>query len=122
MSEYKNVEEVAKTLDIKPSTVKKYYLLFEQHNFRFIRSNQGKLMFSSSDIEMFKKLIKLKNEPGITLSNAVKQLASELKDTKEVLFAIKEIESNMINRFNYIDLKLNNLLNSLALSRGKDSF
>ncbi|MDM5197583.1 MerR family transcriptional regulator [Fictibacillus enclensis] len=123
MSEYKNVEEVAKTLDIKPSTVKKYYLLFEQeHDYIFERNNKGQLMFSKYDLEMFQKLIRLKNEPGNTLSKAVKLLASELKEEKEVVSAIKEIENNMIKRFDHLDLKLNDmsaLLDKMILSKGK---
>ncbi|SFF17436.1 MerR HTH family regulatory protein [Bacillus sp. OV194] len=77
----KNVDEVADFLGVKSSTIKKYYLLFEQqHNHRFERSKQGRVMFSLTDIELFYKVIQLKNEPGITVAKAVAIAFKEMKE------------------------------------------
>ncbi|PEZ01343.1 hypothetical protein CN326_21570 [Bacillus sp. AFS018417] len=86
MNGYQKVDGVAKALGIAASTVKKYYLLIEEHNYRFKRSVQGQVMFSDYDISLFRKLIRLKNEPGMTLHKAVEQLLKEegIADTTNI--------------------------------------
>ncbi|MBT2674193.1 MerR family transcriptional regulator [Streptomyces sp. ISL-14] len=80
MEVFHKVDEVAKVLGVTPSVVKKYYLMFEEQNYKFKRSNQGRLMFSEKDIDLFNKLIELKNEPGMKVYNAVEQLIKENKN------------------------------------------
>ncbi|MEW4231528.1 hypothetical protein [Priestia megaterium] len=79
MGKYLNVEDVAALLEITPSALTKYYLLFEKYNYRFHRNYQRKLMFSKSDVELFRKLILLKNAPDFTVEKA----------------AVKVLEANM---------------------------
>jgi DNA-binding transcriptional MerR regulator len=74
------IDEMARTLDMSPSTVKKYYLLVEQHGYRFKRNQQGHVMFSEQDLQLFRKLIQMKNEPGITLPKAVEKVMSLITD------------------------------------------
>lgn len=71
------VKELANILGISESTVKKYYLLFEDRGYRFMRSTQGKVMFSDYDISLFQKLIKKKNEPGMTVQKTIDLLLRE---------------------------------------------
>jgi DNA-binding transcriptional MerR regulator len=80
MQVYRGVEDVAKELGMSPSTVKKYYLLIEQHGYRFRRTQQGQVMFTDYDVQLFRKLIQLKNEPGMTLQKAVEKVMSLITD------------------------------------------
>ncbi|PKF86744.1 hypothetical protein CW306_21670 [Bacillus sp. BA3] len=88
MEVFHKVDEVAKVLGVTPSAVKKYYLMFEEQDYKFKRSNQGRLMFSEKDIDLFKKLIVLKNEPGMKVHNAVEQLIKENENDVSNLYQL----------------------------------
>lgn len=75
MDVFENVEGVAKIISVSPSTVKKYYGLFEKEGYRFNRSNEGYLLFSEYEIDLLKELIFLKNQPNMTISKAVREIA-----------------------------------------------
>jgi mevalonate kinase len=77
---YRKIDDVSKELDVSPSTIKKYYLLIEQYGYRFRRTQQGHVIFSDQDVQLFKKLILLKNEPGMTLQKAVEKIMSSITD------------------------------------------
>ena len=97
MNTYLKVEDVANLLEVTPSTISKYYLLFEKNNYRFKRSNKGGLMFSDNDVELFRKLIELKNSPGLTVEKAVVQLLEEnIAITTQV---IKKVEEELREKF-----------------------
>lgn len=74
MDVFEKVEGAAKIIGVAPSTVKKYYLLFEQEGYKFKRSNEGHVLFSNHDINLLKELIVLKNQSGMTVQKAVKEL------------------------------------------------
>ena len=76
MDIFVGVDEVASILSVKPATIKKYYLAIEEKGYRFKRTNQGRLSFSQTDIEMFRKIIQLKNQPGIKVEDAIKQVVA----------------------------------------------
>lgn len=61
---YEKVDGLAKAIGVTTSTAKKYYLLFEEQGYNFKRNQQGQLLFSQDDIDLFKELIVLKNEKG----------------------------------------------------------
>lgn len=69
------VEDVAKVLGISSSTVKKYYLLFEEEGYQFKRNKDGHVLFTENDLELFKEFMILKNQKGMTVPKAIKQLA-----------------------------------------------
>ena len=90
MNTYLKVRDIANLLEVTPSTITKYYLLFEKNNYRFNRSNEGKLMFSYDDVELFRKLIQLKNTPDFTVEKAVVQLLEdEIVDTIDLTCQIQ---------------------------------
>lgn len=60
MDVFEKVESAAKIIGVAPSTVKKYYLLFEQEGYKFKRSNKGYVLFSNHDIDLLKELMILK--------------------------------------------------------------
>ncbi|MFP8645026.1 MerR family transcriptional regulator [Priestia aryabhattai] len=105
MNTYLKVEDVANLLEVTPSTISKYYLLFEKNNYRFKRSNKGGLMFSDNDVELFRKLIELKNSPGLTVEKAVVQLLEEnIAITTQV---IKKVEEELRGKFSQLEQEMN---------------
>ncbi|MEJ9303073.1 MerR family transcriptional regulator [Priestia megaterium] len=107
MNTYLKVEDVANLLEVTPSTISKYYLLFEKNNYRFKRSNKGSLMFSDNDVELFRKLIELKNSPGLTVEKAVVQLLEEnIAITTQV---IKKVEEELREKFLQLEQGFNEL-------------
>lgn len=77
---YIKIDDVAKGIGVSASTIKKYYLLFEGMGYMFKRNQQGQLMFTEQDVRMFQELIKVKNKPGIKLSEAAKKVISSITD------------------------------------------
>ncbi|YCA42826.1 MerR family transcriptional regulator [Bacillus sp. JZ8] len=77
MNTYLKVGDVASLLEVTYSTISKYYALFEKNNYRFKRNNKGNLIFSDNDVELFRKLIQLKNTPDFTVEKAVVHLVEE---------------------------------------------
>lgn len=80
MSIYIGVDEVAAFLGLSPSTVKKYYLLIEEKGYRFRRTQQGRVVFSNKEVEMFKNLIYYKNERGMSVQKAADKVMTEITD------------------------------------------
>lgn len=92
MDVYEKVESVARLIGVAPSTVKKYYSLFEQEGYKFKRSNEGYVLFSDYDINLLKELIILKNKSGMTVQKAVKRLVKD-----EVIIDITDIPDTTID-------------------------
>lgn len=108
MNVYVRIEEVANAIGLSPSTVKKYYLMIEDQGYRFKRNNQGQLIFSNEDIEMFQRIIILKNEPGMSVQKAVEKVVTsitamtvykEREDNQEVDQAVKELLEVLDKKF-----------------------
>lgn len=86
MDVLEKVDGAAKIIGTTPSTVKKYYLLFEQEGYKFKRSQEGHILFSNHDIDLLKELIILKNQPGMTVLKAVKEIVRDevITDTTDI--------------------------------------
>ena len=86
MDVFEKVESAAKIIGVAPSTVKKYYLLFEQEGYKFKRSNKGYVLFSNHDIDLLKELMILKNQSGMTIQKAVKEIVKNkvVTDTTDI--------------------------------------
>ena len=117
---YMKIDDVSKVLDLSPSTIKKYYLLIEQQGYRFKRNQQGHVLFVDQDVQMFKKLIQLKNEPGFTLSKAVDQVMSTITDmtviTDDVITDMTDmmVMTENVNAIKEIVISQQNQINSLV--------
>ncbi|MED4238953.1 hypothetical protein [Priestia megaterium] len=92
MNTYLKVKDAANLLEVTSSALTKYYLLFEKHNYRFCRSIEGKLMFSNHDMELFRKLLQLKNAPNFTVEKAVVQLLEKNMDTFDLARQIQTLK------------------------------
>jgi DNA-binding transcriptional MerR regulator len=98
MGVYIKIDDVAKAIGLSPSTIKKYYLMVEDYGYRFARNNQGQLIFSDQDINMFRKIIQLKNEPNMSVQKAVEKVVSSITS-----ITVYNESSNSSNSYN-IDL------------------
>lgn len=104
MGVYHNVESAAKLLNLNENTFTRYYLDFEDMGYTFKRSQDNKLLFSESDLELFREFLVLKNQPRMTKKKAIEQLIT----TPETVINVKAQElSSLINMFKngFEDLK-----------------
>lgn len=68
------VKDIAGLLDIQTVTLKKYCQLLENEGYRFSRNERNHRQYMDEDVIVLKKLLEVKEEPGITLENAAKQV------------------------------------------------
>lgn len=68
------VEEVATTVGVAPSTIRKYSQLLEKYGYEFARNNQNAFMYDDDEIKMLKEFAKLKKQKDITLDMAAQQI------------------------------------------------
>ena len=68
---YIGVEALAKHLNMSESTVKKHYLMIEDNGYKFMRTDQGRVMFSPEDYKLFKKILELRKQPKTTINEAI---------------------------------------------------
>jgi DNA-binding transcriptional regulator YhcF (GntR family) len=74
------VNDIANMIGISPSTIKKYYLAIEERGYQFRRNLQGQVMFNEDDLDLFRKLIITKNQPGVTIKQAVEKVLADITD------------------------------------------
>lgn len=75
--EYKNATELAKLLGVKPSTVRKYSILIQNatgNQDYFEKDISNARLYNSKQVEKFQQLLKLKNQPNMTLQKAIEQV------------------------------------------------
>lgn len=66
-----NPEELAKLLEIKPSTLRKYSLLLEKKGYEFKKNAQGHRWYDDTDIVSMRKLIAFKNSSAMSLEDSI---------------------------------------------------
>lgn len=71
-----NSSDVAVTLKIQESTLRKYCLLLEKHGYEILKNESGHRAFFDSDIIVLKKLIEFKSNSDMTLEQATKAVVS----------------------------------------------
>lgn len=108
--------DVAKLLEIAPSTLRKYNLHFSKVGISFTKE-KGRLVYTEQDINLFQELIKLHEKGGTTLKNCVikvvqqSQLVPETveeqhkQDVNEVK-SLEQMEQRLQQMQQYIDTKL----------------
>lgn len=75
------VEDVATSVGVAASTIRKYSKIIENHNYKFARNNQNALMYDSEEVAMFKNLVKFKKD--MPLDEAVKLVLSDMPGMSE---------------------------------------
>ncbi len=81
-------KQVADNLGISTSTLRKWSLLLEHEdggNYQFERNEKNERMFFDYDILALRHLMKLTQEEGITLQNAVKSVGKSARSRKDIV-------------------------------------
>ncbi|MGF0348225.1 MerR family transcriptional regulator [Rhodococcus sp. IEGM1300] len=75
--------EVCKIFEIKPSTLRKWAVLFANAGYEFHKDENGRRHYRDSDIALFHRFVALKVRGEISMEKAVKQVISEFNASKE---------------------------------------
>lgn len=75
--------EVCKIFEIKPSTLRKWAVLFANAGYEFHKDEHGRRHYRDSDIALFHRFVALKMRGEISMEKAANQVISEFKDSKE---------------------------------------
>lgn len=67
------LKHLAEELNITESAARKYYGLFEEHGHKFDRNKQQFIVFNPNDVELFRKMLELREEEGLKLQDAVQR-------------------------------------------------
>lgn len=114
---YQTTKQAAQTLNINHTTFKKYYGMFERYNgYNFLRDSKGQVLFNEYDLEIFKRLLHVKAEPGRTLEDSCRLVAEEFgiannsKDITDIsssndsyVQSVKELKELILSQNNKID-------------------
>ncbi len=114
---YQTTKQAAQTLNINHTTFKKYYGMFERYNgYNFLRDSKGQVLFNEYDLEIFKRLLYVKAEPGRTLEDSCRLVGEEFgiannsKDITDIspsndsyVQSVKELKELILSQNNKID-------------------
>lgn len=75
--------EVCKIFEIKPSTLRKWAVLFANAGYEFHKDEQGRRHYRDSDIALFHRFVALKMRGEISMEKAANQVISEFKSSQE---------------------------------------
>lgn len=84
--------EVADSLGVAPSTLRKYSILFEENEITFKRSAQNSRQYTSSDVMALQRMIALVKNESMTVENASYAVAKELLNE-----SIKAVNGNVVS-------------------------
>ncbi|MEB9381788.1 DUF3967 domain-containing protein [Bacillus cereus] len=124
---YQTTKQAAQTLNINHTTFKKYYGMFERYNgYNFLRDLKGQVMFSEYDLEMFKRLLVVKAEPGRTIEESCRLVGEEfgIADDNKVITDISignEGYNQSIEELKELILTQNNKIDELTLKLNEQS-
>lgn len=75
--------EVCKIFEIKPSTLRKWAVLFANAGYEFHKDENGRRHYRDSDIALFHRFVALKMRGEISIEKAANQVISEFNASKE---------------------------------------
>lgn len=75
--------EVCKIFEIKPSTLRKWAVLFANAGYEFYKDEHGRRHYRDSDIALFHRFVALKVRGEISMEKAANQVVSEFNASKE---------------------------------------
>lgn len=81
---FHKIEDLSQILYVKDSTVRKYCALLAKQGYKFHVHPNGSRIFSSKDVQVLRKLIELKNQPGVSLENAVATIAKATQNEEDI--------------------------------------
>lgn len=90
--------DIADTLEIQESTLRKYCLLLEKVGYEFLKNEHGHRAFFDHDVIVLRKMISLKSSADMTLEEAVKSVVA-WKNGNDITISDTE-EKRYITRYN----------------------
>ena len=75
--------EVCKIFEIKPSTLRKWAVLFANAGYEFHKDDHGRRHYRDSDIALFHRFVALKMRGEISMEKAANQVISEFNSSQE---------------------------------------
>ncbi|BCD09070.1 DUF3967 domain-containing protein [Bacillus cereus] len=124
---YQTTKQAAQTLNINHTTFKKYYGMFERYNgYNFLRDLKGQVMFSEYDLEIFKRLLLVKAEPGRTIEESCRIVGEEfgISDKNQDITDISpkdEGQNHAIEELKKLILMQNNKIDELTIKLNEQS-
>lgn len=110
--------EIAKLLNVKESTLRKYSILLEKTGYTFQRNNQKQRWYSDNDVIALQKLVTLKNNADMSLKDCAESVYLWAKGgnvTQELPVTDNDTEryNNDITQMKELILKQNELIGEL---------
>ncbi|WP_244159072.1 DUF3967 domain-containing protein [Bacillus proteolyticus] len=90
---------------MRSSTLRKYADVLEKEGYTFIKNERGHRKYRESDVMVFRKVIKLKNDTDMILENATKQIVSWHQGVEVLPLERHEIERYEESDFNATTLQ-----------------
>ncbi|MBQ0140129.1 MAG: DUF3967 domain-containing protein [Kurthia sp.] len=90
--------DIADTLEIQESTLRKYCLLLEKVGYEFLKNEHGHRAFFDHDVIVLRKMISLKSSADMTLEEAAKSVVA-WKNGNDITVSDTE-EKRYITRYN----------------------
>lgn len=124
---YQTTKQAAQTLNINHTTFKKYYGMFERYTgYNFLRDSKGQVMFSEYDLEVFKRLLLVKAEPGRTIEESCRLVGEEfgISDKNRVITDISPEnggDNKAIEELKELILMQNNKIDELTIKLNEQS-
>ncbi|MEC2852922.1 DUF3967 domain-containing protein, partial [Bacillus cereus] len=105
----------------------KYYGMFERYTgYNFLRDSKGQVMFSEYDLEVFKRLLLVKAEPGRTIEESCRLVGEEfgISDKNRVITDISPEnggDNKAIEELKELILMQNNKIDELTIKLNEQS-
>lgn len=91
-------KDIALSLDIGDSTLRKWCLALEEHEYTFFRTDQNKRLFTEKDIIVLRHFQQLVKEKNMSMNNAALIVTSRFKkEAFSTETAIEQFENEMNN-------------------------
>lgn len=114
-----NNSEVAKKLDIATSSLRKWCLSLEEHNYHFERTDRDKRLFYNDDLTVLKYFKELVTNRNMSMNNAATIVTSRFtKENNKVFFngtELEQIDKTMF--FNEMDNEQKENSNEITLNQ-----
>lgn len=88
--------ELARSLDVAASTIRKYAGILEKAGYNFKKNNDGHWIFVERDAKIFSDMIFYKSKPGITLEVAATIALTQNVDKNELTQAHENVQGLVI--------------------------
>jgi DNA-binding transcriptional MerR regulator len=88
-------KEVIEILGIGDSTLRKWAIALEEHNYNFIRTSQNKRMFSEKDLVVLKQFQLMVQTKNLSISTAAEVIAAKYSNGSADSFPIRTEDEQM---------------------------